>query len=100
MAVRDEGVGALALGMADETRVVEQGVLLDEGRTSFLWDVGDQGVEQCPEPPGDLILSRAEGTDLVGGELDEVLHVGVGYTSLTALWLSVTVPTDRCFGAA
>jgi hypothetical protein len=45
LAVRDESVGAMALGSGGCDRVVEQGTLRDEGRMSVLRDISDQGIE-------------------------------------------------------
>jgi hypothetical protein len=69
LAVRDESVDALGLGYGGCDRVVKQGALRDEGRTSVLRDISDQGIEYCPEPPGDLIASAV-------GELTEQPALG------------------------
>jgi len=45
LAVRDESVGALAVGYGGCDRVVEQGALRDEGPTSPLRDISDQSIE-------------------------------------------------------
>ena len=55
--------------------------LLGEGRASVLREIGDQVIEQGPEPPGDLVLSRAEGTDLV-----ERVHDSLTLPRLRARW--------------
>jgi RibD C-terminal domain len=47
---------------------------LKEGRMSFPREIRDQGIEQGPEPAGDLVLPRAEGTNLAQGQPDEILR--------------------------
>jgi hypothetical protein len=53
--------------------VVKQAPLRDERRASLLWQLGEQGVEQCPEAAGNLVLPGAEGADFIEAEFDEVV---------------------------
>ena len=70
-----------------------------QGRSAMLRQVNYQRVEERPETPRHLVLPGAEGTDLVQGELDEILprrrRVNEPYHPVPP----VTTPTERCLAA-